>query len=175
MSSEENIFFESIYKNTNQKILSYIIARCGNIADVSDLFQDTYLEFAMMIRKRGISYFQEPEAFVMQLAKSRIHKFYRFKKKNKTISISDFTQEDVAEEFFEEQFIEEDYVKKETLEKAKNIIESLDITTQKILYLHFFADQTIKEISLLLEIKESTIKSRMYRALRFVKEEMEDD
>lgn len=175
MSTEERTFFELIYQKTNQKILSYMIARCRSIADVSDLFQDTYLDFALIIRKKGISYFQEPEAFVMQLAKRRLQRFYRFQKRHQVVFLQDYDLDEKEEDFYNETIVEDDYIKRETFENAKKVIDSLDITTQKILYLHFFTDQTMKEIAILLEENESTVKSRMYRALRYIKKEIEED
>ena len=52
-------------------------------------------------------------------------------------------------------------------------IKKLDILTQKIITLHYLQEEKIKSIALLLEMNESTIKSKLYRGLEEVKKNLE--
>lgn len=36
--------FNEIYDRTHQKILIYITGKCHKVEDISDIFQDTYME-----------------------------------------------------------------------------------------------------------------------------------
>lgn len=55
------------------------------------------------------------------------------------------------------------------------IIEKLDIKYKEILILRFFENMTLQEISGVLNINENTIKTRLYRALKILKLEIEGD
>lgn len=55
------------------------------------------------------------------------------------------------------------------------IIEKLDIKYKEILILRFFENMTLQEISWVLNINENTIKTRLYRALKILKLEIEGD
>ena len=54
-------------------------------------------------------------------------------------------------------------------------IEKLDIKYKEILILRFFENMTLQEISGVLNINENTIKTRLYRALKILKLEIEGD
>ena len=54
-------------------------------------------------------------------------------------------------------------------------IEKLDIKYREILILRFFENMTLQEISGVLNINENTIKTRLYRALKILKLEIEGD
>ena len=45
--------FDDIYDSTNQAVLAFITAKCKNTADISDIFQDTYMELYQVLIKRG--------------------------------------------------------------------------------------------------------------------------
>jgi len=55
--------FSRIYDATNNKVLVYIAVKCGNTADIKDIFQDTYLELFSVVEKRGTGYIENSEAY----------------------------------------------------------------------------------------------------------------
>lgn len=44
MDYKYNDYFNEIYDKTYKKILLYVLKRCSNIEDVSDILQETYAE-----------------------------------------------------------------------------------------------------------------------------------
>ena len=46
--------FESIYEETYNRTLKYIVCKCSNIEDVNDLIQDTYTELYIMLKKKKL-------------------------------------------------------------------------------------------------------------------------
>lgn len=172
MYSEYDTFFKEIYEKTNKKILSYIIARCGKMEDVEDIFQETYLEFVKVLKRKGISYFQNPEAFLMQLAKKQIYRHYRLREK-----LGIFENIDEIEESSlagtDSLYLPEDLlISKDFIERAKGLIDEKDIITRKIVYLHYYAGETLMEIADLLGVNLSTVKSRLYRLLKELNEKL---
>ena len=81
INKAQDDFFNELYASTNQKVLAYIIVKCGKTEDVADIFQETYTEVVKIIRKHGISYFKQPDALVMQIAKRKIFRHYKLKEK----------------------------------------------------------------------------------------------
>lgn len=54
INKAQDDFFNELYASTNQKVLAYIIVKCGKTEDVADIFQETYTEVVKIIRKHGI-------------------------------------------------------------------------------------------------------------------------
>lgn len=71
INQAQDDFFNELYASTNQKVLAYIIVKCGKTEEVADIFQETYTEVVKIIQKHGISYFKQPDALVMQIAKRK--------------------------------------------------------------------------------------------------------
>ena len=66
--------------------------------------------------------------------------------------------------------IESEVITKDNIDKIWKYINSINTDTSRIFYLYFILDMTFKQISEELEIKESTIKSSLYRMLKDIKE-----
>ena len=66
--------------------------------------------------------------------------------------------------------IETEFITKENLQKIWKYIKEQNIDTAKIFYLYFVVEMTFKEIANELGIKESTIKSILYRMLKKLKQ-----
>ena len=160
--------FEQMYKDTYNSTLKYVVCRCSNLDDVDDIIQETYLELYNALKeKRDISNYP---AYVIGIAKNKIIKYFNSHKKSSTISIF---QEKDNEEFLIDLDsgidIETDFITKENIDTIWNYIKEIDMDTARIFYLHFIKDMTLKEISEEIEIKESTIKSSLYRMIKNIK------
>lgn len=165
-------FFRDVYHRTEKTVLTYIISKCNNMDDVSDIFQETYLEFYKILLRKGQNYFHSPDAIIMQLAKRKIYRHYFFAKpKMQKICLDDVSEEELAKNHDLVFSIPEDYiVNKNLINKVNQFLETKDLTTQKIFYLHYYLELTITEISNNISLPESTIKSRLYRTLRELEE-----
>ena len=70
--------------------------------------------------------------------------------------------------------IELDFITKENVDKIWRYLNSIDINIAKIFYLYYILDMTFKEISENLELNESTVKTKLYRALKNIKKNFRD-
>ncbi len=160
--------FEQIYGETYKNVLQYVISKCGNINDVEDIIQETYLEIYKVLKERKI--ILKHEAFAIAVAKKKIIKYINEKKKVNNISIF---QENEEKEFIIDLDsginIEIEYINKDNIDVIWKYIKATDSNTAKIFYLHFIKEKTFKEISEELNIKEATIKSKLYRMLKNIK------
>lgn len=166
-SQDKNSFFEELYEKTKDKVLAHIIAKCGKTKDISDIFQETYLEVVSILNKKGIAYFKNPEGLVMEIAKRKIYKHYSFLERiTSKSSVSIEENEEWLEEETVELSLEEKQVEKEQITVAFDYLQQKDELTRKIFYLHFYLEMPISEIAALLSVGESNVKNRLYRTLK---------
>lgn len=163
-------FFNDTYDATNQKVLKFITAKCANTADISDIFQETYMEFYSVLVKRGASYVENSEALVMKLAKQKIYRHYSFTDRFKNSvplaedddgNESNVVNSEAADTSFESAVCDEILVS-----KIREALLLKPQITQKIFYLYYSLDTPIPEIAQLLSVNESYVKNKLYRTVK---------
>lgn len=160
--------FQEIYDETYNNTIKYIICKCKNLNDVDDIIQETYLEMykALKDKKNILNY----QTYIISIAKNKIFKYFNENKKQNTVSIfQEVNEEEIMIDIEAGIDIESEIISKDNIDSIWNYIKSLDTKVAKIFYLHFIKNMTFKEISEKLDIKESTIKSILYRMLKNVK------
>ncbi len=163
---------ETIYNATFDRTLVYVLMKCGKVHDVEDILQDTYTELVQVLMEKGSEYIRVPEDFVMQLAKSKVYRYYSEKEREKAcVFVEDFEvleQEGLNGAVNSGQDVEwEDaLINKLTAEEAMEYIAGKDELTKEIFYQHYFEDKTLKEIAKKCGVKEATVKNRLYRTLK---------
>lgn len=166
MSTQKSLKeFEQIYKETYKATLKYVICKCSNLDDVNDIIQDIYTELYKILKNE--TEIKDKKAFIIGIAKNKIRKYFNLKNKIKTISI--FQEKDEEETIIniDSQIdIETEFITKENIEKIWKYIKQENTNTAKIFYLYFVLELTFKEISEELKMKESTVKSNLYRMLK---------
>lgn len=58
---------------------------------------------------------------------------------------------------------------------VQQVMQNLPVQYKDIVYLRYYEDMTLEEISLTLHINMSTIKSRLYKALKMMRVDLEKD
>jgi RNA polymerase sigma-70 factor (ECF subfamily) len=151
-------------------VTRYVISKCGNILDSEDILQNIYARFFSRIKKKGFSDIESPEAFLINIAKFECRNYFGvLKKRSKTSSFADYTEEQMVEieaEMSRSEKNLEDVLENELL--AKQIFDDItndDPTTGKIFYMHFVLDMKLDEIARELELNLSSVKNRLYRTL----------
>ena len=163
--------FDEIYNSTNKAVLAFITAKCGRITDVGDIFQETYMELYRVLDKRGADYVTNEKALVMRLAKQKISKHYSLIERLR-IFVSMTTENDNDDEvdlsdFEADGLSTEDLVVNSVMfEDVKQIIKSKPEDVQKVFYLMYDVGLTISEIAEALSITESSVKNKLYRTLK---------
>lgn len=168
-NQDQNAFFHELYDATHEKVLAYIIVKCGNTEDIADIFQETYTEIVRVIRKRGIAYMDHPEAFVMQVARRKVYRHYKLLERLRDSVGRLASSADGQERGDREVSLEERIMNQAAIDLAVKYLNQQDEQIKKIFYLHYYMDKTLREISELLRIKESTVKSKLYRTLKAIR------
>ncbi len=168
MIDQSNLkLFNSIYKETYEDILKYVVIKCHNMNDVNDIVQETYFELWKALSNKQLD-LSNIKPYIMGIASNKIKKHFKLIYKIRTISLFDTNE-------FDSEFIDsiKDKVNIEDLvisgDSWKDIWAYLkqkkNVNIPKIFYLHYKLDYTIKEISNILNLSESNIKNLLYRTI----------
>lgn len=163
--------FNDIYNNTYKKILGYIILHCGNLEDVNDLIQETYIELYKMLNKNCWKNKENDiSKYIIGISKNILKKYYRHKYKfNKVFSIHEYWENN-NEVFVDlDNNLEFDFITKSNVNDIWKYIEEKDIKVAKVFYCYYFLDMKLKEIAYEMNMKESTVKSYIYRTIQDLK------
>ncbi|QVK18631.1 sigma-70 family RNA polymerase sigma factor [Mycoplasmatota bacterium] len=164
--------FNDIYDSTNRKVLIYITTKCNNTADISDIFQETYMELYSVLIKRGVNYIKNYEAFVLKIAKQKIYRYYSILDRLKMmVSLSEkdkaFNITDLKADSF---MIEDTICEKDLVEQVNEFLSKKSEDVKKIFYLFYYFNLSIREIAKLLRLNESNVKNKLYRTLKELRE-----
>lgn len=169
-NTSPDIYFNKVYDQTINSLTRFVISKCGNILDAEDILQNVYARFFQRISKKGFADIENPEAFLVNIAKFECKTYYgTIKKHSRTDSFAEFSDEKMVEveaEMSRQQKNLEDVLCDElTARKIFEDIASADEVTGKIFYLYFVCDMKLDEIADELELKLSTVKNKLYRTL----------
>lgn len=171
MKKQTDDTFNEIYDATAKKTLCFITAKCGNLSDIQDIFQETYTELYSVLSARGTDYIKEPEAFVMRLARAKLHRHYTLAERMRFIVSSrvsdgedDLELWDVAESC--DVSLTDAFEISEAVSAVREFLQHKDDETRRIFYLHYYMDMTLAQIAEALSVSESKVKHRLYGALK---------
>ncbi len=157
--------FNEIYDKTYNNVLKYVVCKCSNMEDVNDIVQEIYIE---LYKKITEDYdIQNIEAYIIGIAKNKIKKHYGLLYKFKMLSLNNHDDElELIENIPSNVDIESITIKDVNLEIIWKQLKKKKIIIQKIFYLYYNLDFTIKEIANELHLNESYIKNCLYRTLK---------
>jgi RNA polymerase sigma factor, sigma-70 family len=175
--SDINSRFNEIYDSTNKIILAFITARCGNLSDTGDIFQDTYMELYQLMDKRGADYVTDSKALVFKIAKQKLAKHYSLIKRLQMFVSLNRKNDDGENEEIEisdaeiNSFLFEDFaIDRIMLDNTKKLIKQKSPEIEQIFYFFYDMGLSIPEIAEALSISESNVKNKIYRTLNELRE-----
>lgn len=164
-------FFDTVYAETFNAVSRYVVSHAARFQDAEDIVQNVYTRFYKRLKDKGFDDIDNTEAFVINIAKFECRSFFSgfMKRKDKVMNMSDFDEEQTVSleaELSRDQKRLEDVMSDKIL--AKQIFDDImsqDETVGKIFYMHFVCDMKLDEIAKRLDIKLSTVKTKLYRTL----------
>ena len=162
--------FNSIYDKTYNQVLKYIVCKGSNIEDVNDIIQEVYLEVYKTIDKN--KKIDDFEKYIIGIARNKVKKHYTLLYRLQTIPLFNNKNEDtyLIDTLKSDINIEKIIIQSDNLEKIWNYLKTKRIIIQKIFYLYYELDLTIKDIKEELNVGESYIKNCLYRTLKELQE-----
>ena len=164
------MFFREKKEEKKEKIIEKIIcekynsyyrmaySHVQNASDAEDIVQEG--AYRAMKNSASLKQIQYAETWVYRIM---LNEMYRHMSKNKTVAMDEFILEGL-----------------ETEDRYENIdlrraLEQLQETDRVIIQLKYFEDRKLEEIAEILELNVSTVKSRLYRGLRKLKVDVEEE
>lgn len=148
-----NLYYKEIY--------AYVFRQTSNRELSLDLTQEIFI--SMM---KSINDFEGKKAsfktWLYKIASNKIIDHYRSKYYKQGINIGNIDEL----EFKDTVNIEEDFLINEDAREIMEIINKMEGNIQQIIRLKIFSDMTFNEIAKVLEIKESTVKTKYYSAIK---------
>ena len=162
--------FSIIFNEYYQKILNYILRRVGSISISEDIASDVFLKTFKSLNK--FKWLDIPfSAFLYRVANNEIVSYYRFNNRHKVISLDKVLEDKNIEPASDEDIhkelesLEQDIARHKEFIEIQKSISSLPLKYQEVISLRFFENKKIYEIAEILNKKEGTVKSLIYRGL----------
>lgn len=164
-------YFDTVYAETFESVSRFVVSHAARFQDAEDIVQNVYTRFYKRLKDKGCEDIDNAEAFVINIAKFECKSFFSgfLKRKEKVLNMSDFDEEQTASleaELSRDQKRLEDVMSDKIL--AKQIFDDImsdDETVGKIFYMHFVCDMKLDEVAKKLDMKLSTVKTKLYRTL----------
>lgn len=173
MRQETKDEFCRIYDLTARQTLGWLRAHAG-ADEARDLFQEVYEELLKTLRRKGIGYIDDEAAFVRNLAKSRLSKRHRQSKPTEIPLEFEDGDGETLERWLSDGFdLADEVARRDLAERVRAFVDGEGEDTRAVFYLHFGAELTLAEVAHELGIPESTVKSRLYRLLKKIRENFE--
>lgn len=164
------MFFREKKEEKKEKIIEKIIcdkynsyyrmaySHVQNASDAEDIVQEG--AYRAMKNSASLKQIQYAETWVYRIM---LNEMYRHMSRNKTVAMDEFILEGL-----------------ETKDRYEDIdlrraLEQLQETDRVIIQLKYFEDRKLEEIAEILELNVSTVKSRLYRGLRKLKVDLEEE
>lgn len=149
------------------------LTRCGPDAD--DLFQDTWIR----VMKRLDSYSSEHrfKAWLFAICINRYRDLYRWHKRwrrrGRRCEVGEGTEDQLASIEAQDRDPEQQAISEENKVIVRRAIDKLDDSLRLPIFLHYFQNLSTEEISVVLEIPQGTVKSRLHKGRNRLRASME--
>lgn len=159
---------DEIMKRHGSEILKLVFSYVNNKTIAEDLTQDIFVKCY-----KSIHTYNRKAKFRTWLWRIAINHCKDYLKSwyNKNVVVIENT---ASSTWTEKDLVEKVVIQKDDDIHLVNTVMDLPIKYREVIYLYYFEGLTIKEISLLLDVKGNTVKSRMKRAKEILKERLEE-
>ena len=153
-----------IYNETYDDVLKYVVCKCKNPSDISDIMQNVYMKFYNRLSRSDIA---QPSHYLIKIAKHEIFSHYKiWDLDQKNIPVFSENEEDNFNDIEYELSLEFSDSTPEIYGELWQFIENCDELTFKIFILHFQYDMKIDDVAEQLGVSPSTVKNRLYRTIK---------
>lgn len=158
-----NQLINSYYKY----IYLYVYKQVNNQEISKDITQEIFISMLRSITNYEIKK-ASFKTWLYKIASNKIIDYYRSRNYKYTTKIVDIEEIDISDT----KDIEAEIIQKEHIREIIDIVNKLESNIQQIFRLKVFGEMTFKEISEILEISESTVKTKYYSTIKKIKKEL---
>jgi RNA polymerase sigma-70 factor (ECF subfamily) len=160
-----NLLIQAYYK----EIYGYVFKQISCRESAADITQEIFISMV-----KSIDNYEEKRCsfrtWLYKIASNKIIDYYRSK------SYKQWTNYQPIEnvEFGAYENIEDDFIQVESIKEVMSIVTGFDANSQQIFRMKLFAEMTFKEIGKVLNLNESTVKTKYYSLINKVREKLEE-
>lgn len=175
MSAPEPIpFFEALYRDTYPQTLLTVTRGCSDPAEIPDILQEIYADVYAAILLYGSDHIRDPAAYVRAVARRKLGAWYGLKARLKR-----FVPLQTADGDGEEYDLPElagvpaagDTAERRLLaQQVGEWLKNCPVEVRKIFICRFALDMPLEQIARALGLNVNTVKARLYRTLRELRE-----
>lgn len=162
-SKKDMSYFKPLYEKYYEQIFRLVYARVQDVELTGEITSEAFGKTLANIEKfkqQGYPF----SAWISRIAINCCYDYFRAKKKNRMVSLENYTTHDIA---FEVEL--EDSDKELWLTLLPEILEKLKPKDLELIEMRFFEGKSFAEIAYILDINEGNAKTRTYRVLKRMK------
>ncbi len=152
------------------KIYSFCVYITGDRDAADDLYQQTFL---VAIEKDEIDEDRNPKSYLLSIAmnlwNNQKRKYLWRRKKADVIYFDDGDAEQLKDS---SPSVEEDVERREEIERIRQTVQTLPDKLRIVILMHYMEELSMEEIAGILGIPEGTVKSRIHKARKVLKERL---
>ena len=164
---------ENIISEYGKQIYSFCVYITGDRDAADDLYQQTFL---VAIEKGGIEANRNPKSYLITIAmnlwNNQKRKFLWRRKKADVVYFEDGAEENIEDS---SPSVEEDYERREEIQRIRQTVQTLPDKLREVVLMHFMEELSVEEIAVILKIPAGTVKSRIHKAKKVLKERLNID
>ena len=166
--------FEILLEKYSDSIFGFCCHLTGSTDSAEDLYQQAIFKAFSMIQKINCedtdeNSYKSARNYIIGIA-VRLYK-NEIRKKMNNVLVHDIK---IIDSIKSEQDIESDFMENDIKSAVRQTVANLSYKFRAVVYMFYFADMSIDEISCNLKIPKGTVKSRLNRARAIIKKEMEE-
>ena len=159
--------FTQIYDDYVDRIYRFIFFKVGSEEIAQDLCSETFLRGWQSFKSKKQE-IDNPQAFLYQIARNLVIDHYREKAKTQTVSADYVSIADPGQD------LEEQALSRSDLDTVRLALFDLKDNYQEIVVWHYVDDLSIPEISKMLKKSEGAVRVMLHRALKSLKNKVEN-
>jgi RNA polymerase sigma-70 factor (ECF subfamily) len=165
---------EALIERYQYRLFRYLISLTRNREDASDMFQETWIR----VLERGHQYNRKWkfESWLFTIARNLVIDKMRNQRKSVSLEeVPDAKRESGQSNRMDEAPAVRALAQSETSERVQSALQQLSSASREALVLRFQEELPLDEIARITEVPLSTVKSRIYRGLKMLRDLMEGD
>lgn len=159
-------YFDRVYETTYDNLLKYAIVHLSDPTDAEDAVQNVYVQFYRRIERYGHLDILAPEGYLKKMLKREIIKNYAEREQQRMRIISDAEEDRIPDDEVFEDAVVDRALAEEIFRAAKELPKEI----YRTFVLFYGFELTIPEIAEKLGVTKETVKTRLFRARRALKE-----
>jgi len=160
--------FEELVQRYQNKMFRFVYQKVLNSDDAMELTQEVFLKVFNSLKKFDIKRKFSP--WIYKIALNETYNFIKKRSRGQLVHVEDEYVENMVKT--ENELLRDEYNRNEEDEVIRKTINELPEKYQGVIYYFYLEEMSLKEVSEILGIKVGSVKTRLTRGRRMLKEKL---